>query len=93
MTRWSVDNGRARYNSAGRTENPFQTLSIDLILLPSRSGEEAGAERCGASLETDDQAWAVCNATLGVALCAAPASSLAACRTPRRIAKSAAHGR
>ena len=65
------------------TKSPFLELSIAFILLPSRSGEEEGAERYGASLETDDRTWAVCNPTLEVVLSAAPASSIAACGAPR----------
>ncbi|MGI9450837.1 MAG: hypothetical protein ACR2QH_09425 [Geminicoccaceae bacterium] len=63
--------------------------------MQSRSGEEEGEERCGASVETDDEAWAGCKATLRVAPrdsgSLAPASSLALCDAPHHGAPSSSH--
>jgi len=38
------------------TQSPFEELSNDFIVLQSRSWEEEGEGRCGASLKTDDEA-------------------------------------
>ena len=58
------------------------------IVLQSRLEEEEGEERCGASVETDDEAWAGCKTTLRVPLSpvgfGAPTSSFGPCDAPHR---------
>jgi hypothetical protein len=73
------------------SKSPFQKLSSDFIALQSRSGVEEAEERCGASVEADDEAWAGCKATLRVPLSLAPTSSLGTCDAPHRGAPSSSH--